>query len=278
MEKTYKISCVQTEPKPDFENALKEIFSLADEAINLGAQFITLPEYCGGLKTENGKLSPPSSSENEHLVLNEIKKYSKQKKVFILLGSIAILNSDGKIYNRSYIIDDKGFIVSRYDKVHLFDVDLSETEKYRESNSVTGGQIINVCNTKFGMLGQTVCYDIRFPYLYRELSQAGAQIIFIPAVFTQKTGEAHWHVLNRARAIENGVFIVSPGAIGKIQGGGGGYGHSLVVNPWGEIISDGGDKRGISLAEINLDEVQQVRNKIPSLTHDKKINLSKSNN
>jgi predicted amidohydrolase len=128
------------------------------------------------------------------------------------------------------------------------------------------------------MLGQTVCYDIRFPYLYRELSQSGAQIIFIPAVFTQKTGEAHWHVLNRARAIENGVFIVSPGAIGKIQGGGGGYGHSLVVNPWGEIISDGGDKRGISLAEINLDEVQQVRNKIPSLTHDKKINLSKSNN
>ena len=278
MEKTYKIACVQTEPKPDFENALKEIFSLADEAVNLGAQFITLPEYCGGLKTENGKLSPPSSSENEHLVLNEIKKYSKQKKVFILLGSIAILNSDGKIYNRSYIIDDKGFIVSRYDKVHLFDVDLSETEKYRESNSVTGGQIINVCNTKFGMLGQTVCYDIRFPYLYRELSQAGAQIIFIPAVFTQKTGEAHWHVLNRARAIENGVFIVSPGAIGKIQGGGGGYGHSLVVNPWGGIISDGGDKRGISLAEINLDEVQQVRNKIPSLTHDKKINLSKSNN
>ena len=278
MEKTYKIACVQTEPKPDFENALKEIFSLADEAVNLGAQFITLPEYCGGLKTENGKLSPPSSSENEHLVLNEIKKYSKQKKVFILLGSIAILNSDGKIYNRSYIIDDKGFIVSRYDKVHLFDVDLSETEKYRESNSVTGGQIINVCNTKFGMLGQTVCYDIRFPYLYRELSQAGAQIIFIPAVFTQKTGEAHWHVLNRARAIENGVFIVSPGAIGKIQGGGGGYGHSLVVNPWGGIISDGGDKRGISLAEINLDEVQQVRNKIPSLTHDKKINLLKSNN
>tara|TARA_B100000965_G_scaffold226622_2_gene189709 strand:- start:987 stop:1823 length:837 start_codon:yes stop_codon:yes gene_type:complete len=278
MEKTFKIACVQTEPKPDFENALKEIFSLADEAVNLGAQFITLPEYCGGLKTENGKLSPPSSSENEHLVLNEIKKYSKQKKVFILLGSIAILNSDGKIYNRSYIIDDKGFIVSRYDKVHLFDVDLSETEKYRESNSVTGGQIINVCDTKFGMLGQTVCYDIRFPYLYRELSQAGAQIIFIPAVFTQKTGEAHWHVLNRARAIENGVFIVSPGAIGKIQGGGGGYGHSLVVNPWGEIISDGGDKRGISLAEINLDEVQQVRNKIPSLTHDKKINLSKSNN
>ena len=278
MVKTYKIACVQTEPKPDFENALKEIFSLADEAINLGAQFITLPEYCGGLKTENGKLSPPSSAENEHLVLNEIKKYSKQKKVFILLGSIAILNSDGKIYNRSYIIDDKGFIVSRYDKVHLFDVDLSETEKYRESNSVTGGQIINVCDTKFGMLGQTVCYDIRFPYLYRELSQAGAQIIFIPAVFTQKTGEAHWHVLNRARAIENGVFIVSPGAIGKIQGGGGGYGHSLVVNPWGEIISDGGDKRGISLAEINLDEVQQVRNKIPSLTHDKKINLSKSNN
>ena len=156
----------------------------------------------------------------------------------------------------------------------MFDVDLSETEKYRESNAVSGGEKVNVCKTKFGILGQTVCYDIRFPYLYRELAKAGAQIIFIPAVFTQKTGEAHWHVLNRARAIENGVFIVSPGAIGEIQGGGGGYGHSLIVNPWGEIISDGGDKRSVTYAEIDLDEVELVRNKIPSLTHDKNIIFS----
>ena len=274
MSEKFKIACVQTEPKLDYETALSEIFSLSNEAVNEGAKFITLPEYCGGLKTENGLLKPPSSNENEHLVLNELKKYAKSNQIFILVGSIAILNSEGKIFNRSFIIDDNGFIINRYDKVHLFDVDLSETEKYRESNAVSGGEKVNVCKTKFGILGQTVCYDIRFPYLYRELAKAGAQIIFIPAVFTQKTGEAHWHVLNRARAIENGVFIVSPGAIGEIQGGGGGYGHSLIVNPWGEIISDGGDKRSVTYAEIDLDEVELVRNKIPSLTHDKKIILS----
>ena len=274
MENNFKIACVQTEPKPDFESALTEIFSLSSQAINEGAKLIALPEYCGGLKTENGMLRPPSSIEKDHLVLNELKKYSKQKKIFILIGSIAILNSEGKIFNRSFIIDDEGNIISRYDKVHLFDVDLSETEKYRESNAVSGGKNVSVIKTKFGILGQTVCYDIRFPYLYRELSHAGAEIIFIPAVFTQKTGEAHWHVLNRARAIENGVFIVSPGAIGSVQGGGGGYGHSLVVNPWGEIISDAGGKRGVSFADINLKEVQLVRNKIPSLTHDKSIILS----
>mgnify|MGYP005666178791 FL=1 len=237
MSKKFKIACVQTEPKPDYETALSEILSLSDEAVNEGAKFITLPEYCGGLKTENGLLKPPSSNEDEHLVLNELKKYAKSNQIFILVGSIAILNSEGKIFNRSFIIDDNGLIINRYDKVHLFDVDLSETEKYRESNAVSGGEKVNVCKTKFGILGQTVCYDIRFPYLYRELAKSGAQIIFIPAVFTQKTGEAHWHVLNRARAIENGVFIVSPGAIGEIQGGGGGYGHSLIVNPWGEILS-----------------------------------------
>ena len=165
MSEKFKIACVQTEPKPDYETALSEIFSLSNEAVNEGAKFITLPEYCGGLKTENGLLKPPSSNENEHLVLNELKKYAKSNQIFILVGSIAILNSEGKIFNRSFIIDDNGLIINRYDKVHLFDVDLSETEKYRESNAVSGGEKVNVCKTKFGILGQTVCYDIRFPYL-----------------------------------------------------------------------------------------------------------------
>ena len=271
MSSSFKIACLQTRPMPDFDSALEEIYDLSILAVKKGAKFITLPEYCGGLQTKGSLLNPPSSQEKNHKVLIELKKFSSENNVFILIGSIAISSSNGKILNRSYIIDDKGEILSRYDKIHLFDVDLSDTQRYRESSIISGGNIISICRSKFGILGQTICYDIRFPSLYRELSQAGAQIIFVPAVFTKKTGEAHWHILNRARAIENGAFIVSPCAIGKVQGGGEGYGHSLIVNPWGEIIADGGNERGVIFADINLDEVESTRKKIPSLTHDKKF-------
>ena len=273
MTNTFKIACLQTRPMPNFDSALQEMYDLAVSAVKKGAKLIALPEYCGGLVTQGSLLNPPSALEENHKVLTELKKFSSKFKVFTLIGSIAISSSNGKIFNRSYIFDDRGKILSRYDKIHLFDVTLSESEKYRESSVVSGGNTISVCKTKLGILGQTECYDLRFPSLYRQLSQAGAQIIFVPAVFTKKTGEAHWHILNRARAIENGAYIVSPCAIGKVKGGGEGYGHSLIVNPWGEIISDGGNERGVSFADINLDEVELTRKKIPSLTHDKKFSF-----
>ena len=171
--------------------------------------------------------------------------------------------------NRSYIIDDFGNIISRYDKIHLFDIKLSEQESYLESATVQGGLKAVICQTPFGSLGQTICYDLRFPHLYRDLSKTGAEILFVPAVFTKKTGEAHWHVLNRARAIENGAFVVAPCAVGKVDGGGGGYGHSLIINPWGEILADGGADSGFINVNINLEEVSSARTRIPSLSHDK---------
>jgi len=265
----FNIACLQTRPRPDFQTALDEAIALAEEAVASGADFITLPEYCGGLKTEGSAFAPPSATEENHPVLKGLRDFAKIRKKYLLIGSIAIKGSAEKILNRSYIIDDFGNIISRYDKIHLFDIKLSEQESYLESATVQGGLKAVICQTPFGSLGQTICYDLRFPHLYRDLSKTGAEILFVPAVFTKKTGEAHWHVLNRARAIENGAFVVAPCAVGKVEGGGGGYGHSLIINPWGEILADGGADSGFINVNINLEEVSSARTRIPSLSHDK---------
>ena len=197
----FNIACLQTSPRQDFQAALDEVISLAEKATAAGADFITLPEYCGGLKTAGSAFAPPFETEENHPVLKGLRDFAKNKKKFILIGSIAISGPANKILNRSYIIDDFGNIISRYDKIHLFDIKLSENELYRESTTVHGGETAVICQTHLGCFGQTICYDLRFPLLFRALSQAGAEILFVPAAFTKKTGEAHWHLLNRARAI-----------------------------------------------------------------------------
>jgi predicted amidohydrolase len=265
----FNIACLQTSPSPDFQAALDEAISLAEKATAAGADIITLPEYCGGLKTVGSAFAPPFENEENHPVLKGLRDFAKNKKKFILIGSIAISGPADKILNRSYIIDDFGNIISRYDKIHLFDIKLSESELYRESSTVHGGETAVICQTPLGCFGQTICYDLRFPHLFRDLSQAGAEILFVPAAFTKKTGEAHWHVLNRARAIENGVFVVAPCAVGKVEGGGECYGHSLIINPWGEVLADAGADSGFINVNIDLEEVDSTRKRIPSLSHDK---------
>ena len=267
------IACLQARPRPDFQSALDEIIALAEEAVEKGAEFITTPEYCGGLKTEGSAFAPPSAPEESHPVLIGLKNFATNWKKHLLIGSVAINGPENKILNRSFIIDDEGNIISRYDKIHLFDISLSERESYCESASVHGGKNAVICQTPFGCMGQTICYDVRFPHLYRDLSQAGAEILFVPAAFTQKTGKAHWHVLNRARAIENGAFVVAPCAIGKIDGGGASYGHSLIINPWGEVLADGRDQAGVISAAIDLEEVLAARERIPSLSHDRSFEV-----
>ena len=267
----FNIACLQTSPSPDFQAALDEAISLAEKATAAGADIITLPEYCGGLKTAGSAFAPPFETEENHPVLKGLRDFAKNKKKFILIGSIAISGPADKILNRSYIIDDFGNIISRYDKIHLFDIKLSENELYRESSTVHGGETAVICQTPLGCFGQTICYDLRFPHLFRDLSQAGAEILFVPAAFTKKTGEAHWHVLNRARAIENGVFVVAPCAVGKVEGGGECYGHSLIINPWGEVLADAGADSGFINVNIDLEEVDSTRKRIPSLSHDKEF-------
>ncbi len=278
MPRPLHIACPQTRPMPDFQSALEEAMPLAEAAIEAGADFLCLPEYCGGLKSENGLFRPPMAPEESHPVLHAFQKMAADRAVWILVGSIAVPGRGDKFLNRGFLLDNRGVIRARYDKIHLFDIQLSHEEVYRESALVEPGCEVVIAAIPGGSLGMSTCYDLRFPHLYRTLAKAGADVLAVPAAFTKKTGQAHWHVLNRARAIENGAFVVAPCAVGPVEGGGEAYGHSLIINPWGEVIVDGGDGPGIVHAEIDLDEVGSARGRIPALEHDREFAISGSKN
>ncbi|QYX55262.1 carbon-nitrogen hydrolase family protein [Roseovarius sp. SCSIO 43702] len=261
------IACLQTPPVPDFDAALEVATSLAETAAGQGAEMLFLPEYCGGLRTANGRLAPPVAAEEDHPVLAGLSELAARLGVWINVGSIAIEGPGDKFLNRGYMIDDAGRIRGRYDKIHLFDVTLSEDEIYRESDSVAPGCKAIIHDTPKARIGHTICYDLRFPELFRRLAQGGAEILVCPAAFTRLTGAAHWHVLNRARAIETTRFVVSACAAGDIAGGGGSYGHSLIVSPWGEMLAEGGDAPGVVSAVIDLEQVRATEARIPSLAN-----------
>ena len=264
-----RIGCVQSRPLATFDEAIEEARRIAGDAVAAGAELVCLPEYCGGLKSEGGLLVPPAAPEAMHPVLDALRGFARENRVWTLIGSIAVDGPGDRLINRGYVIDDRGDIRARYDKIFLFDVDLSPTQQYRESAVVApGGQAV-VADTPWGRLGMTICYDLRFPQLYRALAQAGAEILAVPAAFTKVTGEAHWHVLNRARAIENGAVVVAPCAVGAVPGGGAAYGHSLVVSPWGEVLADGGDGVGYVVTTVDVESVATARGRIPSLRHDR---------
>jgi len=273
MARPLTIACLQTRPMPDFESATGEALALARRAADDGAELLCLPEYCGGLMTRDGVILPPAAPEGSHPVLAALRGFAAEAGVWMQIGSVAVdgppNTTGGTIINRGFLVDAGGVIRARYDKIHMFDIQLSEAEVYRESTYVTAGTEAVVEDTPWARIGHTICYDLRFPGLYRDLAQAGAEILTVPAAFTQKTGEVHWHVLNRARAIENGAFVVSACAHGPCPGGGATYGHSLIVNPWGRVLADGGEGPGVVQATIDLDEVAAARARIPSLSHDR---------
>jgi len=263
------VAALQTSPQSTMSAALDESITLAEEAVAAGATLIGTPEYSGGLVSDGPVLVPPHAHEDDHSYLSGLKRFAADNKVFLMVGSIAITASAGRIYNRGFLLDDAGQIRSRYNKIHLFDIQFSEKDVYRESASVEAGSELVLMDTPVGRMGHTICYDLRFPQLYRELAQSGAQVLAIPAAFTKKTGELHWHLLNRARAVENGAYVFAPCAIGDVPGGGAAYGHSLIVDPRGKVIADGGDKTGAVIAEIDLTLVDEARARIPSLSHDR---------
>ena len=275
MARLLTISCLQTSPRPTFSAAREEAIALAEMAMEKDPSLICLPEYCGGLKSDEGRFVPPHAKEEEHPVLLALMGFAKKNKVWICVGSVAITGEDGKYFNRSLLLDSNGRIKCRYDKIHLFDINLADnSHAFKESATVQFGQKISLAETPFGKLGFSVCYDLRFSQIYREMSQNGAEILLVPSAFTKKTGEAHWHVLNRARAIENGAFVIAPCASGPIEGGGESYGHSLVVDPWGDILADGGIGSGVITSQIDLQKVQKTRMQIPSLQHDRDYELN----
>ena len=220
MGRSVRIGCVQTRPVATFTEAIDEAQRGAAAAVAEGAELVCLPEYCGGLASRDGLFAPPTAPERHHPVLAALRAFAGERRVWMLVGSVAVDGSDGRFVNRGYLLDPRGAIGARYDKIHLFDVDLSPHQRYRESAVVAPGAEAVVAETPWGRLGLTICYDLRFPALYRALAQAGAEILAVPSAFTKVTGEAHWHVLNRARAIENGAVVVAPCAAGPVPGGG----------------------------------------------------------
>ncbi len=273
MARPLHIACLQTRPMETMAAAIDEALPMAEAAVGAGAQMLFLPEYCGGLASDGARLCPPHEPEAAHPVLAALREFAAARKVWVNVGSIAVNGPSGKILNRGYMLSDTGKIVGRYDKIHLFDVALSETSVYRESDTVQPGSEAVIHETPHARIGHTICYDLRFAALYRALAQGGADILACPAAFTKVTGEAHWHVLNRARAIENTRFMVSACAVGPVPGGGASYGHSLVVAPWGEVLADGLELPGVVHAQLDLDQVGVAAGRVPSLEHDRPFTL-----
>ena len=237
-----------------------------------GAQMLFTPEMSGMIDQDRARSETVICSEDEDEVLATVRAEAKLHGLWVHLGSLAVRDdASNKRRNRAFLIDPAGEIRARYDKIHLFDIDLPSGETYRESNAYTPGENAVLAQTPWGKLGLTICYDLRFPDLFRALSSAGADIISVPAAFTVPTGEAHWHVLLRARAIESSAFIVAAAQTGSHDDGRRTYGHSLVVDPWGNILLDAGEGAGIYFADLPLEMLADVRGKIPVLRHRKPI-------
>src|SRR6202035_479213 len=213
------------------------------------------------------KLFASIADEERDPTLAALREAARKLSIYIHIGSLAIKASPDKAANRSFLIDRRGDVIARYDKIHMFDVDLAGGESYRESNNFRAGELAVVADLPWGRLGLTVCYDLRFPALYRALAEAGASFLAIPAAFTRQTGEAHWHVLQRARAIENGCFVLAAAQGGTHENGRDTFGHSLVVDPWGRIIAEGGTEPGVIFAEIDPAEITAARSRVASLSH-----------
>ena len=271
MTATFTAALVQTNSSNDVAENTAMVVARIAEAKAKGADFVMFPEVVTLVETGAKNVAPKVTSWDDDPSLPQFKAAAKEHGVWVLIGSMVVTHetADRKFANRSVLISADGEVVATYDKIHMFDVDLENGESYRESKSYEPGTRAVVADTPWGKIGLTICYDMRFPYLYRALAQAGAVMLAVPASFTRPTGRAHWHVLLRSRAIENGCFVFAPAQTGEHKDGRKTYGHSLVVDPWGEVVADGGEDEGITLAEIDLSRVAKARGKVPSLTHDR---------
>jgi predicted amidohydrolase len=257
----------------DPQTNLDAVLAAVDQAKRAGADYVLTPEMTNIMEVKRERLFANILPDESDPTLATLREVARKLGICIHIGSLAIKASPEKAVNRSFLIDRRGEIVARYDKIHMFDVDLGGGESYRESNTYRAGELAVVADLPWGRIGLTVCYDLRFPALYRALAEAGASFLAIPSAFTRQTGEAHWHVLLRARAIENGCFVFAAAQGGKHENGRETFGHSLVVDPWGRILAEGGTEPGVVLAEVDPAEVAAARAKIPSLHHGRRFEL-----
>jgi len=242
------------------------------EAAEGGAEMLFTPEMTGLLDRDSERAAKVLRSQDEDEVLAAARESAAQHHMWVHIGSLAVLADNGKVANRSFVIDREGKVRGSYDKIHLFDVDLPTGESWRESNTYSPGTGVTLVNgTPVGKIGLTICYDLRFPGLFARLAESDADVIVVPAAFTVPTGKAHWHILLRARAIEAGLFIVAAAQVGHHEDGRNTFGHSLVIDPWGEVLLDMGEERGVGFADIDLKRISDVRSRIPALNHRRPI-------
>ncbi len=268
-----RVALLQTTSGIDPAANARALVAGLEQAAAGGAAIAFTPEMTGLLDRDRTRAAGSIVGEHEDVVLAAAREAAARLGLWVHLGSLALRpgGEETRYVNRTLLIDDTGAIRARYDKLHLFDVDLATGESWRESSAYAPGAGAAVAQTPAGKLGLTICYDLRFPDLYRALSDAGAEILAIPAAFTVPTGEAHWHVLLRARAIEAGCFVIAAAQTGTHEDGRATYGHSLVIDPWGEVLLDMGEAPGIGFADIDLARLEEVRSRIPALRHRRPI-------
>jgi predicted amidohydrolase len=246
---------------------------LIAEARASGADYVQTPEMTNILEAKRDALMAAIVPEEADPSLATFRDIARRLRLWLHIGSLALKISPDRAVNRSFLIDPKGEIAARYDKIHMFDVDLANGESYRESYSYVPGEHAVVASLPWGLLGLTICYDLRFPALYRALAEAGSTFLAVPAAFTQQTGEAHWHVLNRARAIENGCYVFAAAQGGGHENGRATFGHSLIIDPWGRVLAEGGADPAVVIADIDLAAVATARARIPSLQHGRRFDI-----
>jgi predicted amidohydrolase len=271
---TFKAAMIQMRSGLDPAANLTDAMRLIREAKAAGADYVQTPEMTNIMEVKRERLFATIKEEEADTSLAAFRELARKLGISIHVGSLAIKVAPEKAANRGFLIDPKGDIAARYDKIHMFDVDLGNGESYRESNSYRAGEIAVTGDLPWGRIGLTICYDLRFPALYRALAEAGATMLAIPSAFTQKTGEAHWHVLMRARAIENTCFVLAAAQGGKHENGRETFGHSLIVDPWGRILAEGGAEPGVVMAEIDPAKVSEARGRMPSLQHGRRFEIT----
>jgi deaminated glutathione amidase len=271
MSAKFTAACVQMTSEREFEPNIRAASDLIRRARDAGADLIMTPEITGMFEPKRDRHLAKATDEAANPALTAFRDLARKTGAWLLLGSTPIKIEAERLANRSFLLAPDGAIAARYDKIHMFDVDLKNGESYRESALYRPGEAAILAALPWGTLGMTVCYDLRFPYLYRALAQAGADFLSIPAAFTVPTGKAHWHVLQRARAIENGCFVFAPAQWGEHAEGRKTFGHSLIVDPWGEVLADAGEGVGFVTAEIDTAKIAEARRMVPALRHDRAV-------
>jgi deaminated glutathione amidase len=274
MTHTFRVGLVQMTTGRDVAKNLVDASQLIRDAAKVGAHYVQTPEITTLMERDAAKLFVATRSEDGNPALAHFQALARELKIWLHIGSIGVAVAPDKIANRSYLISPDGIVRARYDKIHMFDVDLPGGETYRESKNYKPGDKAVIADLPWGALGLTICYDMRFPVLYRVLAHGGAKFIAVPAAFTVPTGKAHWHALLRARAIETQCFVFAAAQAGTHENGRLTYGHSLVISPWGEILAEGdGETPSVITADIDVRLVDDARAKVPSLTHDREFTL-----